>query len=230
MSSEQPLPQATASDLFTTAPDLQQSTIEERNRILQTALSKSRTLHRKVTAFKATSPSKISTELRETFVVELAPILFLKDLIPDGHPTLETLLSELHHIHNEAKIPPPPSQSPIKIPSLKILSCRLRHGHGIMGFRYAYHCLLARPGAQAEKLLRRQQVRAEDVEGIDEARVLYELDILQSRLEMLIAALEKAGVVVLEEGEEKERKVDERESDEPSVYVALTGDPALTLE
>lgn len=46
-------------ELLTTSPDLPQSTIDERNRVLQTALSKSRALLQTVTTLKTTVPLRI---------------------------------------------------------------------------------------------------------------------------------------------------------------------------
>ncbi|TLD31923.1 hypothetical protein E2P81_ATG07413 [Venturia nashicola] len=152
-----------------------------------------------------------------------------RNLVPNGYSTLEPLLSELHRIHSEAARPPQPPPPPsIKLPNLCALFRHLRHGHGVMGIRYAYHCLLARSGAQAETLLRRQRSKAEDVEGRGEAQVQYVLHILQRRLEKLVAELEKVGVEVVEE--EEEGSVDEQDSQKPSLISALTGEPALSPE
>ncbi|TID20106.1 hypothetical protein E6O75_ATG07566 [Venturia nashicola] len=67
-----------------------------------------------------------------------------------------------------------------------------------------------------------------DVESRGEAQVQYVLKILQSRLEKLVAELEKVGVEVVEE--EEEDSVDEQDSQKPSLISALTGEPALSPE
>lgn len=164
-------------------------------------------------------------------ISKLLPIPALKILIPDDCSTLRPLLSELHQIHSEAARPGKPlplPPSPPKLPGMGVLARYLRHGHGIMGIRYGYHCLLAKPGTQAETLLRGQRKGAEDVEGIPEARAQYALNILQDRLELLIAELERGGVVAVEEDEEND--IDEQESQTQSLIAALTGEPTLSLD
>ncbi|QDS76898.1 hypothetical protein FKW77_004041 [Venturia effusa] len=224
MATKGPIPQAHNSSsldkLLTTSPDLLGSKIEERHRVLQIALSKSRMLLSAIVAYKATSACEISDDFRNTLTENLVPILAIKNVTPDGHSSLGPILSELHEIHSEAGRSTTPPLPPSKLPTLCALSRTLRHGHGIMGLRYAYHCLLAKPGAQVETIMRRQRNKAADEDGACEARVLYALNILQSRLEMLVAELVNSGVILLEEEGDIDVGIGEEESDNTSLFIA----------